>query len=222
MYYWLYSIFCLFIDYYSFYYLKYLCCCHRCSYYVCCRDFVVVVVVVLGVVRLSSLSWWSYCCLLSAWPYSHRFAFAQGDCVVLSRGVPAMLQQGVRVDHASGSAPAVLCCFPNFMLGSGLPRALLLRNNECIPTSSGFKIQSEGRSNLVDPAEWPKIGLLNGAFGSILSVFPRKNSKLRVHWIFYQSDPRKFTLYRTLLKNCIRLSIELSMESYTKSYKSVF
>ena len=32
-----------------------------------------------------------------------------------------------------------------------------------------------GRSNLVDPAEWQKIGLQNQDFGSILSVFPRKN-----------------------------------------------
>ena len=34
-----------------------------------------------------------------------------------------------------------------------------------------------GRSNLVDPAESPKIRLLNRDFGNILSVFPRKNSK---------------------------------------------
>ena len=34
-----------------------------------------------------------------------------------------------------------------------------------------------GRSNLVDPAESPKVRLLNRDFGNILSIFPRKNSK---------------------------------------------
>ena len=50
-----------------------------------------------------------------------------------------------------------------------------------------------GRSNLVDPAEWPKIGLLNRDSGSILSVFPRKNSKTESSLNFLQSGPRKFT-----------------------------
>ena len=50
-----------------------------------------------------------------------------------------------------------------------------------------------GRSNLVDPAEWPKIGLLNRDLGSILSVFPRKNSKTQGSLNFLQSGPRKFT-----------------------------
>ena len=50
-----------------------------------------------------------------------------------------------------------------------------------------------GRSNLVDPAEWPKICLLNRDFGSILSVFPRKNSKTESSLNFLQSGPRKFT-----------------------------
>ena len=36
-----------------------------------------------------------------------------------------------------------------------------------------------GRSNLVDPAEWPKICLLNRDFGNILSIFPGKNSKIQ-------------------------------------------
>ena len=34
-----------------------------------------------------------------------------------------------------------------------------------------------GRSNLVDPAEWPKIRLQNRDFGNTLSIFPRKNGK---------------------------------------------
>ena len=46
---------------------------------------------------------------------------------------------------------------------------------------------------LVDPAEWSKIGLLNRDFGSILSVFPRKNSKTESSLNFLQSGPRKFT-----------------------------
>ena len=59
-----------------------------------------------------------------------------------------------------------------------------------------------GRSNLVDPAEWPKSGLLNRDFGSISSVFPRKNSKTQSSQkIFFSPDPgnllnlifRKFT-----------------------------
>ena len=32
-------------------------------------------------------------------------------------------------------------------------------------------------SELFDPAEWPKIGLLNRSFGRILLIFPRENSK---------------------------------------------
>ena len=51
----------------------------------------------------------------------------------------------------------------------------------------------QGRSNLVDPAGWPKIGLLNWAFGSILSVFPRKKSKTQSSLTFLQSGPRKFS-----------------------------
>ena len=50
-----------------------------------------------------------------------------------------------------------------------------------------------GRSNLGDPAEWPKVGLLNRDFGSILSVSPRKNSKTQSSLNFSESRPRKFT-----------------------------
>ena len=52
-----------------------------------------------------------------------------------------------------------------------------------------------GRSNVVDPAEWPKIGLLNRGFGSILSLFPgkKKNSKTQRSLNFLQSGPQKFT-----------------------------
>ena len=46
-----------------------------------------------------------------------------------------------------------------------------------------------GRSNLVDPAEWPKIRLINRAFGKILSNFPRKNSKTESSLTFLQSGP---------------------------------
>ena len=49
------------------------------------------------------------------------------------------------------------------------------------------------RSGLDDPAEWPKIGLLNRGFGNILSIFPRKNSKTQSSLNFLQSGPRKFT-----------------------------
>ena len=38
-----------------------------------------------------------------------------------------------------------------------------------------------GRSNLVDPAESPKIRLLNRDFGNILSIFLGKIAKHRVH-----------------------------------------
>ena len=38
-----------------------------------------------------------------------------------------------------------------------------------------------GRSNLLNPSESPKIRLLNRDFGNILSIFPSKNSKHRVH-----------------------------------------
>ena len=49
-----------------------------------------------------------------------------------------------------------------------------------------------GRSNLVDPAEGPKIGLLNRDFGSIFSVFLRKKSKTQSSLNVLQSGPRKF------------------------------
>ena len=40
----------------------------------------------------------------------------------------------------------------------------------------------QGRSNLVDPARWPKIGLLNRDFGSIFcQFFLGKRAKHRVH-----------------------------------------
>ena len=50
-----------------------------------------------------------------------------------------------------------------------------------------------GRSNLVDPAEWPKIGLLNRSVGSILLLFPSKARKTQSSLHFLQSGPRKFT-----------------------------
>ena len=50
-----------------------------------------------------------------------------------------------------------------------------------------------GQSNLVDPAEWPKIGLLNRDFGSMLSVFLWKNSKTQSSLNFFIPDPRTFT-----------------------------
>ena len=46
-----------------------------------------------------------------------------------------------------------------------------------------------GRSNLVDPAESPKIRLLNRDFGNILSIFPRKNSKTQSSLNFLSPDP---------------------------------
>ena len=66
---------------------------------------------------------------------------------------------------------------------------------------------------LGDPAGWPKIRLLNRDFGSILSVFPRKNSKTQSSLNFLQSGPRKFTksdfsglapIRRVLISSCIR------------------
>ena len=49
-----------------------------------------------------------------------------------------------------------------------------------------------GRSNLVDPAEWPKIGLLNRDFGSILSdnvsCSWEKNSKAQSSLNFLQDN----------------------------------
>ena len=50
-----------------------------------------------------------------------------------------------------------------------------------------------GPVQLVDPAEWPKIGLLNRVFGNILSILPRKNSKPQSSLNFLQCRPRKFT-----------------------------
>ena len=50
-----------------------------------------------------------------------------------------------------------------------------------------------GRSNLVDPAEWPKIHLLNRDIGEHFVDFPRKNSKTQSSPNFLQSGPRKVT-----------------------------
>ena len=67
------------------------------------------------------------------------------------------------------------------------------------PGNSIFRVQNTqnrlhwGRSNLVDPAEWRKIGLLNRDFGSNLSAFLEKNSRTQSSLNFLQSGPRKFT-----------------------------
>ena len=54
----------------------------------------------------------------------------------------------------------------------------------------------EGRSNLVDPAESPKIGLLNRDLGSISSVFLQgNNSRIQSSPNFLQSGPRKFAKF---------------------------
>ena len=50
-----------------------------------------------------------------------------------------------------------------------------------------------GGSNLVDPAEWPKIRLLNQDFGNNSSIFPRKNSKTQGSLNILQSRPWKIT-----------------------------
>ena len=58
-----------------------------------------------------------------------------------------------------------------------------------------FKNQNRlqwGRSNLVDPAEWPKIGSLNRRVGGILSIFPRKKQPNIEFIKFLQPDPGNF------------------------------
>ena len=50
-----------------------------------------------------------------------------------------------------------------------------------------------GQSNLVDHAEWPKIGWLKQGFGIMLMIFPRANSKTQSSLNSVQSGPRKFT-----------------------------
>ena len=50
-----------------------------------------------------------------------------------------------------------------------------------------------GRSNLVDPAESPRIRLLNRDLGTFLSISPRRNSKTLSSLNLLQSGPRKFT-----------------------------
>ena len=57
-----------------------------------------------------------------------------------------------------------------------------------------------GRSNLVDPAECSKIGLLNRNFGSFLSVVPRKKSKTQSSLIL-QSGPQKSTVGTKTIPN---------------------
>ena len=68
-----------------------------------------------------------------------------------------------------------------FMLKKFMYLFLALKNRNCLQW---------GRSNLVDPAEWPNIGLINRDFGNILWVFPRKTQS-SLKW--FQSGPRKFT-----------------------------
>ena len=50
-----------------------------------------------------------------------------------------------------------------------------------------------GRSSLVDPAECPKIHLLNRDFGNILWIFPGKTATKQSSLNLLQSGPRKFT-----------------------------
>ena len=50
-----------------------------------------------------------------------------------------------------------------------------------------------GRSNLVEPAEWAKIGLLDLCFGRVLLIFPRKSRKTQSSLNSLQSGPQKFT-----------------------------
>ena len=69
--------------------------------------------------------------------------------------------------------------------------ALKWVNKQGFFTMSRNGSKSQGRSNLGDPAEWPKIRLLNRDFGFILSVCPRKNSKTQSSLNFLQSGPRK-------------------------------
>ena len=54
--------------------------------------------------------------------------------------------------------------------------------------------RAQNQENRAIPfSEWPKTGLLNRDFGSILSASPRKNSKTQSSLNFLQSGPRKFT-----------------------------
>ena len=63
-----------------------------------------------------------------------------------------------------------------------------------VPKSPYFRtVCNRAGPNLVDPAGWPKIGLLSRDFGSILSVFPRKKSKTQSSLNFLQSGPPKFS-----------------------------
>ena len=48
-------------------------------------------------------------------------------------------------------------------------------------TSLFSELFAMGLVNLVDPAEWLKICLLNRDLGNIMSIFPRNTAKRRVH-----------------------------------------
>ena len=61
------------------------------------------------------------------------------------------------------------------------------------PKATTSELFAMGPVQFSDAAESPKIRLLNLVLGNILSIFPRKNSKIKSSLNFLQSGPRKFT-----------------------------
>ena len=46
----------------------------------------------------------------------------------------------------------------------------------------------------LDPAEWPKIGSRSPGFGSLLLIFPRKNSKAQSSLISFSPNPENASI----------------------------
>ena len=67
------------------------------------------------------------------------------------------------------------------------------RWGETTPNTIGRNCLRGGRSNLVDFAGWPEIGLLNWGLGSILLVSPRKKKQQNIEFTKFSSVPRKST-----------------------------
>ena len=90
-------------------------------------------------------------------------------------------------------APKILC---TGLLGCSppdLPFEINACDFELFKSFLGWHCLQWGRSNLVDPTECSKIGLLNRGFGSVFLFSPRKSSKTQGSLNFLQSGPPKFT-----------------------------
>ena len=94
-------------------------------------------------------------------------------CNYLNRYVPRHVESARPLKNTKNSLKELFLFINNFV-SAGNP------NPHPVNVSGALSSQNclqWGRSNLVDPAESPKICLLNRDLGNILSIFPRKKQQ---------------------------------------------